>query len=776
MFKRFIHFLFVNLGFLFCLLIFCVANTIKPLISIPEKYVDDLDAYKDYSTLFFKDCNENVVQIYYDALSGRVVNLLANSMNESVGFTLKTQKKLNLPEGKLYPKITQAKSYKHGNYTVFEYILVLNTNRIEVGHFLLSSMRFERDFQYSKLHLQPFKSIRYSFIPQEFHEFMKLVKEKNLNIYNEIYNTLFIDVKKINNGVLLSQTSITKNNEIKLSMIIENGSLKVDTDKVVFYSSKQPILIRVIIETNAKPLTPKKRIFNDSFWKFYEDHKNNLKSLRDKKLFERQVKGAELLVTKEKLFAGLPNFATYFGRDSLMFAIIMNEIIDPYLLQDIIEMVILKLNDRGEVSHEESLGFQAIRENIQKYLNSEEIKKPLDYNLINSLDKTVENYVMIDDDFQLPVVFRLYLENRFISDKEKIEFLKREKNNESYLELILRNFSFVFDKALPYYLSGNPDDLVKFPFINGSYVSASWRDSGFGYCGGSYPMDVNVIWVPYSLKSINYALKKFSELNINYEYHWFKETNLYKYYKEGKVDDVIKVWEKTGKYFAVSLNHDEIKEKFNLKESYLGLMEQNFIIPLSLKFLGISRDDHGNVIPLMNTDLGIKFVCFALIGKDSDFSEYFKEALDFYSLTVLPYPLGLFIDNVGVVCCNDTYTNVEIWKEFEKDTYHSPKAVWGREVNIILLGLLDLIEILSEEEDNAKHFKQIIPLYKNYFYTIYNAVEKSGLKNSELWSYEFENNNAKAIRYHTSSDIQLWNLSSLAVEYKIYKLKKKGIL
>ncbi|MFN3134076.1 MAG: peptidylprolyl isomerase, partial [Candidatus Kryptonium sp.] len=50
---------------------------------------------------------------------GRVVNLLANSMNESVGFTLKTQKKLNLPEGKLYPKITQAKSYKHGNYTVF---------------------------------------------------------------------------------------------------------------------------------------------------------------------------------------------------------------------------------------------------------------------------------------------------------------------------------------------------------------------------------------------------------------------------------------------------------------------------------------------------------------------------------------------------------------------------------------------------------------------------------------------------------------------------------
>src|SRR2546430_12702447 len=33
---------------------------------------------------------------------------------------------------------------------------------------------------------------------------------------------------------------------------------------------------------------------------------------------EREVRGVELLCYREKLMAGLPNFATYFGRDMLM--------------------------------------------------------------------------------------------------------------------------------------------------------------------------------------------------------------------------------------------------------------------------------------------------------------------------------------------------------------------------------------------------------------------------------------------------------------------------
>ncbi len=41
---------------------------------------------------------------------------------------------------------------------------------------------------------------------------------------------------------------------------------------------------------------------------------------------ERQVRGVELLSTREKLMAGLPNFATYFGRDMMMTALMMRPI------------------------------------------------------------------------------------------------------------------------------------------------------------------------------------------------------------------------------------------------------------------------------------------------------------------------------------------------------------------------------------------------------------------------------------------------------------------
>ena len=36
---------------------------------------------------------------------------------------------------------------------------------------------------------------------------------------------------------------------------------------------------------------------------------------------------------------------------------------------------------------------------------------------------------------------------------------------------------------------------------------------------------------------------------------------------------------------------------------------------------------------------------------------------------------------------NDAYASPEVWSAFERDRYHSPRVVWGREVNLITLGL-----------------------------------------------------------------------------------------
>src|SRR5688572_2980363 len=64
-------------------------RTIAPVLAFPERGLDDPASYQGYQTRFFRDAMGNVIQIYLDTRSGRVVNLLADASNESVGFTVR---------------------------------------------------------------------------------------------------------------------------------------------------------------------------------------------------------------------------------------------------------------------------------------------------------------------------------------------------------------------------------------------------------------------------------------------------------------------------------------------------------------------------------------------------------------------------------------------------------------------------------------------------------------------------------------------------------------
>ena len=55
---------------------------------------------------------------------------------------------------------------------------------------------------------------------------------------------------------------------------------------------------------------------------------------------------------------------------------------------------------------------------------------------------------------------------------------------------------------------------------------------------------------------------------------------------------------------------------------------------------------------------------------------------------------------------------------------------------------------------------------------VHAAVKASGLKESELWSYDVSGKRLFPARYPASCDIQLWNLTDLAVEYELDRLRK----
>src|SRR5437762_2803053 len=65
------------------------ADTVRPVLQFPEPGLDDPAAYEGYRTRFYRDARGNTVQIYIDQKSGRVVNLWADALNESLGFTVR---------------------------------------------------------------------------------------------------------------------------------------------------------------------------------------------------------------------------------------------------------------------------------------------------------------------------------------------------------------------------------------------------------------------------------------------------------------------------------------------------------------------------------------------------------------------------------------------------------------------------------------------------------------------------------------------------------------
>src|SRR6185503_19834648 len=120
----------------------------------------------------------------------------------------------------------------------------------------------------------------------------------------------------------------------------------------------------------------------------------------------------ELLSSREKLMAGLPNYATYFGRDMLMTALLMEPVWSDTMAEHVIAAALAKLAPSGEVSHEEALGGQAIRENAACYNRLVAADSVARARLVlGALAAVRENYMMVDDDFQLPIVAARYLAN-----------------------------------------------------------------------------------------------------------------------------------------------------------------------------------------------------------------------------------------------------------------------------------------------------------------------------------------------------------------------------
>jgi len=697
------------------------AQAQAPYVAFPEAGLDEPAAYEGYTTRVYRDAAGNAVQIYIDAKSGRVVHVWADALDESIGFTVRGavgeaavgEAAVAFGAGEASVGTTGGR----GGRRWLRYALTVQGGRsTRIGQFLMGSMRIERDFGYAgrvrdSLDAPPFV------VP----EMRELARRLGTRYNVRLTPSLSMTRTATRWTIRATQPSLDGKNRLWLTLSGDaRRSRATLANRVVTIRAlaTEPVDLRVEIATDAPALHPLTRaeIFNPAFLRFAT-------ATRSPRI-EREIRGFELLSSREKLMAGLPNYATYFGRDMLMTALLMAPIWSDTMDEHVIAAALAKLNPGGEVSHEEALGGQAIRENAARYL-----KQP-DPAILRDLQAVRENYFMVDDDYQLPVVAARYFANPAVPDSRKRQFLAQ------WRESLIRNLTYVLRQTAPYAREPVATNLVSFHRdADGWWHPGSWRDSRVGYAGGRFAFDVNVVWVPAALRGIGAIDSTLRALGLP------------GVPGAGDVSQAAETWRGTARHFEVALAPAQVEARIHAKLASLPAGERLYWEQTlirggfpgdTLRFLTVSLDSAGQPIPVMSTDPAMWLLLDNLSPE--------RQALVLRPFA-LPYPVGLFVDGLGPLAANDAYATPAVWQMFEHDLYHSPRVVWGREVNVVLSAVA--------RRGSAT------PLLD----AVVNAVEKSGFRHAELWSYEITGGALRPVRYGTGSDVQLWSLTDLAVQY-----------
>ena len=801
------------------------AQQTLPVLEFPERGLDDSSVYHGYQTRFLRDAARNTVQIYLDGRDGRVVHLWADSENESIGFTARDRRGNPVQLGWASAGATVDST---GRTRTVEYQLTANSPRVAIGWFLLGSMRVERDFQYSKRHLAPFRGPRYALPelerlvatlerldPAERRRHLTLLGAPDLRtLRSRLQPTITARGAATTWVARIVQPSLDGRDTLSLE-------LRADPRRVVAARVGDSISLRarsgnsvpmtVRIATTGKPLTPlaREEIFNGEFLRFLDAARtageaSDTASRRARRL-ERQVRGVELLSSREKLMAGLPTYATYFGRDMMMTAIMMRPIWRDEMSAFVVASVLRKLGPAGDVSHEEALGGQAVRESASEYasLIDSYLRRAKSGNrtaadsllagaraVLRDMRRTRENYHMIDDEFQLPVLAARWLGDAGVSAEQKRAFLFDTTDfGESRLARLVRELALVSRLTAAYASDPVASNLVSFARRDSvTWASSSWRDSGVGYAGGRYAMDINAIWAPHALESIGVILGELRALGVSTDSlartmpGLAPDAPLGRYARDAAaLRAAVATWQGASRHFLVRLAPADVRSRVAARIEAMPPAERNYWTRLvsstradqdSVVFLAIALDASGRPIGVANTDPATGLFLGEIGNGLGAGTSVTDDVLRDVRLFVRPYPVGLLIAEVGPVVANDAYAPPSVWEAFVRDPYHGPRVVWGREVNLFLLGASNRIATASLGQAgvsvNPARIAYVNEL-RDAIRRVRSAVEASGF-HSELWSYEVADGRVVPARYGTSADVQLWSTTDLVVQFTLSRL------
>ncbi|MGQ0537539.1 MAG: hypothetical protein ACT4R6_01220 [Gemmatimonadaceae bacterium] len=797
-----------------------------PVLAFPEPGLDDSAAYRGYQTRLFRDAASNTVQVYIDNREGRVVHVLADAENASIGFSTR--------DGRGRPAAVDwadgsAETWKVGRTRTLAYRLVARGRRVDLGHFLLGSMRVERDFQHWRHHRAALGAP--AFTLPEVRRFLtalarlpaatqldhaRLLAAPNVHtLRRRIHPAINIAASDSAWVARVLQLSLDGRDTLTLEVAVDPGEVVALHTRVALSlraRAGDSIAFRVRFATTAAALTPlaRQEIFTGDFLRFLAAasaagaDSGGAAAIRARRL-ERQVRGVELLASHEKLLAGLPTYATYFGRDMLVSALMMQPIWRSEMSEFVIASVLRKLSSTGQVSHEEALGGQAVREALAEYVQLADASRAASRRgdgksalsllsraaaVLRDHRRVRENYHMIDDELQFPVLVARWLGDSSVTQQRKRAFLLDSSDapgSGPRLIRLLRELALVAQMTEPYARDARPGNLIAFAARDsGRWASTSWRDSNAGYAGARYAMDVNAIWAPHALAAMAGILKTIRDLGFATDSlarahgDLLGGTLLGRYTRDSlSLAAAVAAWREAWRHFLVRLAPSELGSRIAARLAAMPPVERRFWVQHlaataagrdSLEFLDVGLDAAADAIGVANSDPATGIFLGEPAGRPADTSAPAAILRD-VRLFVRPYPAGLFIDSVGPVVANDAFAAAHVWRAFERDPYHGPRVAWGREVNLFLLGVANRIASVSTLPNDAARDAFVREL-RAAAARVQSAAEASGF-HSELWSYTFERGRPAPIRYGTGNDVQLWSTTTLAVQYALWRLTRQ---
>ncbi|HEX6047972.1 MAG TPA: hypothetical protein VFZ21_01840, partial [Gemmatimonadaceae bacterium] len=411
-----------------------------------------------------------------------------------------------------------------------------------------------------------------------------------------------------------------------------------------------------------------------------------------------------------------------------------------------------------------------------------------------------ENYHMIDDEIQFPVLVARWLGDPRVPDDRKRAFLlEREPGAPATrLALLAKALALVAGQAMPYARDPSATNLRGFARLDSArWRSSSWRDSDAGYANGRFAMDVNVVWMPLALRSMGDILSALDRLGLvragagdvvtlagtaAAPDSTLPGTLLSRFIRfPDSLRRAHRTWAGSVRHFVVALGPEQVRSRVRGRLATLPAAERHYwerVVATtradrdSLVFLALSLDASGRPIGVASTDVGMRML-LATAPMPPD-SAARADVLRDFDVLMRPFPVGLFVDTLGPVVANDAYAPAAVWSRFERDRYHSPRVVWGREVNVIEMALAAAIE---QALDASGVLRAGVPA--SYVATLRSALERtrravraSGFAEAELWSYRIEGRRLRPTRFGSASDVQLWNTTSLAVEYLLDQIRR----